>query len=86
MAKTKGRELHDTYQFWFRQKYNLSPLDPRFLELTPEDVEAEFWMYHYAETAGKRGEEYEDDDFDMDAILSGLPSDDEFEEVINDQS
>ena len=83
-AKALGKELHDSYQFWFRRKYNLSPRDPRFLELTPEEVEAEFWAYHYAESTAK--EEFEDDDFDQDAILAGLENGDEWEDVINERS
>lgn len=80
----KGRELHDTYAFWFRRKYNLPPNDPRFLELTPEDVEAEYWAHYYAENSGK-GEEYEDDDLDVAAIMESLAagSADDWEEVIN---
>jgi hypothetical protein len=61
----------------------LSPLDPRFLELTSEDVETEFWAYHYADKPP--GEEYEDDDFDVQALLEGLNgNDDDWEELIND--
>lgn len=90
-AKRKGREVHDTYGFWFRRKYNLSPRDPRFLDLTPEEVEAEFWAHHYAENAGKASEEFEDEDFDIDAMLAEINAsaspqggdDDEWEEVIN---
>ena len=65
----------------------MSPLDPRFLELTPEDVEAEFWAYHYADKPP--GEEFEDDDFDVKAIMDDLNNseidDDEWEELINDR-
>lgn len=84
----RGKKLHDTYSFWFRRRYNLSPLDPRFLELTPEDIETEFWANYYAENAGKGGEEYEDDDFDVGAILAALDGgeDDQWEDVINDRS
>lgn len=60
----------------------MSPRDPRFLELTPDEVEAEFWAYHYAESDAK--EEYEDDEFDQAAILAGL--DDEWEDVIDERS
>jgi len=51
--------------------------------LTSEDVETEFWAYHYADKPP--GEEYEDDDFDVQALLEGLNgNDDDWEELIND--
>lgn len=68
-----------------RRKYGLSPRDPRFLELTPEEVEAEFWAHHYFENAGK-GEEFEDDDFDLEGIMEGLADGGEWEDVISDYS
>lgn len=63
----------------------MSPRDPRFLELTPEEVGAEFWAHHYYENAGN-GEEFEDDDFDLDAILNNLESGGEWESVIDDRA
>lgn len=62
--------------------YRLSPLDPRFLELTPEEVETEFWAHYYAENSGK-GEEFEDDDLDVQALAEGLETGEQWEEVIN---
>jgi hypothetical protein len=49
-----------TYGFWFREKYNLPPTDPRWLAMTEEDVEAEWWAYHYQES--KASVEFDDDD------------------------
>lgn len=78
-----------------RRKYGLAPTDPRFLAMTPEDCEVEFWAHHYADQAGEGGEEYEDDDFDLAAVLQeaagsgaggdlgALASSDEWEDVIN---
>lgn len=73
--------------FWFRQRYHLPPNDPRFLALTPEEVEAEFWACQYAET--KAVEDFEDDDIDIEEILAEADraeaiAADEWEEVIND--
>lgn len=56
-------------QFWFRQKYQLPPTDPRFLALTPEDIEVEYWAHQYFEKPDS-AEEFEDDDFDVDAIMA----------------
>lgn len=53
--------------------------------MTPEEVEAEFWAHHYFENAGK-GEEYEDEDFDLDEIIEGLAEGGEWEDVISDYS
>jgi len=83
-AKLRGKELSDSYSFWFRRQYSLSPLDPRFLDLTPEEVEAEYWAHHYADAPASE-EEYEDDDFDLDSILAAS-SEDEWEDVINDRA
>jgi hypothetical protein len=76
----------------------LSPRDPRFLELTAEEVEAEFWAHHYADNSGK-GEEFEDEDFDLAEILNEVNANagdddvntaaddaDEWEDVINDRA
>ena len=78
-AKRRGRELANSYQFWFRQKYNLSPADPRFLVLTPEDIEAEYWADHY--TKNNTSEEFDDDDFDVEAYAS--EADEDWETVID---
>lgn len=56
--------------FWFRKKYNLAPNDPRFLELTREDIETEYWAHFYSEN--KVTEEFDDEDFDEDAYLAQL--------------
>jgi hypothetical protein len=53
--------------------------------MTPEEVEAEFWAYHYADRAGE-GEEFEDDDFDLEEIMSDLEGGGEWEDVISDYS
>lgn len=65
-------------EFWFRRKYSLPPSDPRFLALTTEDIEAEYWAWYYAEN--NRGEEVEDDDFDLDEEIARMNNDD-WEEV-----
>lgn len=65
-------------EFWFRSKYNLPPHDPRFLDMTTEDIEAEYWAHHYREQAGK--EEIEDEDFDLEAEIARM-NDDDWEEV-----
>lgn len=65
-------------EFWFRRKYSLAPNDPRFLELTTEEIEAEYWAHYYHESQGK--EEVEDDDFDLDAEIAKMNEDD-WEEV-----
>lgn len=60
----------DTISFWFRRKYNLPPNDPRFLDLTLEQIEAEYWAWHYFEQPP--GEEFDDEDFDEEEIMAGI--------------
>lgn len=61
--------------FWFRHRYRLPPTDPRFLDMTLEDMEAEYWAVHYFETKDDSSEEFEDDDFDEAAILAQIEAD-----------
>jgi hypothetical protein len=58
--KARGRALAGTYELWFREKYCLAPTDPRFLAMTEEDIEAEWWAYHYQNS--KASVEFDDDD------------------------
>jgi hypothetical protein len=58
--KARGKALAGTYEFWFREKYNLPPTDPRFLAMTEEDIESEWWACHYQES--KASVEFDDDD------------------------
>ncbi len=60
MAKTIG--------FWYRKKYNLPPNDPRYLDLTAEEIQAEYWAHQYAENGVH--DEVEDEDFDLEAELA----------------
>jgi hypothetical protein len=53
-------ELARSYEFWYRKKYNLTPTDPRFLETTAEQIEAEWWAYHYEDSTASV--EFDDDD------------------------
>jgi hypothetical protein len=57
-------------EFWFRRKYNLAPTDPRFLDATLEQIEADFWAHEYANKPP--GEEFEDEDFDLDEVMKQM--------------
>lgn len=61
--------------FWFRHRYHLPPTDPRFLDMTLEDIQTEYWAVHYYETKDDTKEEFEDDDFDEAAILAQIEAD-----------
>jgi hypothetical protein len=77
--------MYKTIVFWFRKQYNLSPRDPRFLALTPEEVEAEYYAHEFA-ARPPASEEFEDDEFDTDDILAQLEANDgDWESLINDQ-
>lgn len=85
-SKAAGRDLADTLQFWFRKTYRLAPNDPIFLALTVEEIEREFWAWHYSENRGNVSEsEVEDEDFDKDAILRQLESGG-WEDLINERN
>lgn len=68
-------------EFWFRQKYNLPPTDPRFLDATIEEMLIDHWACHYK--ANPAAEEVEDEEFDQEAILRQMEENpDGWEEVI----
>lgn len=62
----------------------MAPTDPRFLQMTPEDIEAEYWAYYYEKNSHQ--EEYEDDDFDdvMDEFDSDDFNEDDWESLVDD--
>jgi len=51
------------------------------LELTPEEVETEYWAHFYANSP--EGEEYEDEDLDVTSLAQNLGEND-WEDLIND--
>lgn len=42
-------ELAQSLEYWFRNKYQLSPQDPRYLQMSVEEIEIEFWAHIYHE-------------------------------------
>lgn len=56
-----------TMEFWFRRRYNLPPNDPRFLDLTPLEIQAEYWAHHAVDN--NVADEIEDEQFDLDEVL-----------------
>ena len=73
-AKNQGKDLAKTLQFWFRKKYQLTPTDPRFLDLSVEDIETDYWAHYYYDNPA--GDEVEDEDFDLDKIIAKMGKDD----------
>ena len=69
--------------FQFRRKYLLPPNDPRFLDLTEEDMMADLIAHDIVERGDDGGEEYEDEDVDLDEMLERLESGEDWEDVIN---
>lgn len=68
--------------FWFRRKYQLSPRDPRFLELSLDEIWAEWWAHQFADDPRAAEDEHTDDDFDLDVILAKLEQNPEEWETI----
>lgn len=70
---------------WFRRRYNLTPNDPRFLDITAEEISLDYWANHYQDRADAgKPEEIEDEDegFDLEEVLAlAAASDDEWEEI-----
>jgi hypothetical protein len=73
-SRQKGRDRAQTLEFWFRRKFNLPPTDPRFLDLTLDDLTVEYWAWYFHEHPD--GEVAEDDDFDKDAVIAAMESGD----------
>lgn len=69
--------MYQTMGFWFRRKYNLPPNDPRYLELTADQIMAEYWAHQYAEKGIQ--DEVEDEDFDMAAEVARINAEAEAE-------
>lgn len=69
--------MYQTMGFWFRRKYNLPPNDPRYLDLTAEQIETEYWAHQYADKGVQ--DEVEDDDFDMAAEVARIEAEGEAE-------
>jgi hypothetical protein len=74
--------MHNTIQFQFRRKYNLTPNDPRYLDLTTKDMLADIWAHRYADDP-KLLDEIEDDDFNPDDVAARIGADlpDDFEDL-----
>jgi hypothetical protein len=58
-------------EFWFRKKFNLAPNDPRFLDLTQEQLFIEYWAWQY-DANPNLSEEVEDDEFDLDEVVRSM--------------
>lgn len=58
----------ETAEFQWRRIYGLPPTDPRFLTMLPEDMVTDLLAHHYA-AKGVPNEEYEDDEFDAEALM-----------------
>jgi hypothetical protein len=69
-------------EWWWRQRYNLPPTDPRYLDATPEQMLLD---YYTVMAENGESESYEDDDFNLDAVLGEFAADDDdWEPVIDD--
>lgn len=60
-----------TPEYWFRQKYNLPPTDPRFLSMGRVEIEIEFWAEQFFKKIQK-GQDPTVDEFDTDFVDEAL--------------
>lgn len=85
-AKEEGARRVKTVEFWYRRKYNLPASDPRFLEVTAEEMLADYYAHLFHDNP-KELETVEDDDFDPDKVAeeigfgSGESDPDDWEEL-----
>lgn len=82
IAKRRGKARSDTVEFRYRQKYNLPATDERFLEATTEEMLVDLYAHQYFDNP-KRGDEYEDPDFDIDAEMAAIEAEAEARAQIN---
>lgn len=73
-----AKELATSYDLAFRLRYNLAPTDPRYLDATTEDILTDHWAHYYRQPG--RGEEIEDETFDVASIVKNM-EDSDWEEV-----
>lgn len=88
-GRTWGLALSETIGFEFRRRYGLTPRDPRYLELTDDEIEVDYWAHMHAENPKLREEEF-DPEFDqaaadLDKELSGVPDPGDFVTVHDDR-
>lgn len=70
-AKARARDLVGTVEFEFRRKYLLTETDPRFLDVTLEDMITDIWAHRFADDP-KSMDEVEDEEFDADDVAAQL--------------
>ena len=63
-----AKEELNSFSFWFRRKYNLPPNDPRFLSLTPSEIQKEYLIHHL----------WENPDFKLEDLDGPSTSDEEW--------
>lgn len=80
MLKRHGRrwglQRSETVEFQFRRRYGLTPRDPRFLELTAEEILVDHWAHLHVEHPKLRDEEineYFDEDLAEMEAEAGVP-------------
>ena len=68
-AKQTARERIGTVAFQYRRLYQLPENDPRFLDMTLDEMLADIWSHRFSDNP-KLLDEIEDDDFDPDSVAS----------------
>ena len=57
----------------------MPPNDPRYLALTAEEIEADYWAWHYFNNP--KSDSFESDEWDSNALLEAMDGD-EWEKII----
>ena len=79
-AKRKGKERATPIEFWYRQKYKLTKSDPRFLDATLEEMNADYWAHYYFDNP-KAKDEIEDEDFNLEDELQKIEDEDSLDDA-----
>lgn len=71
--RLRARELSESIVWWYRDRYRLTVTDDRFLDASYDDMLVDFYADYNAKLrASGKSELYEDDAWDLDAILKSL--------------
>lgn len=66
LARMQGKAVSQSLEWWFRQKYKLAPTDPRFLDVTRDDMLLDMYADYF--TRNPNAEISETDDFEAEVL------------------
>ena len=61
----------------------MPPNDPRYLALTLEEIESDYWAHHYYNNP--KADSFETEEWDTDALMDAMENG-EWDEIINERN